>query len=208
MKTTPAFEPSAEIRRPRLARPLLPPSRGERGSAFTVALLVLVVLTIGGLILTLITQTEMRIGTNERTTNRSLYATDSGIQVAAARNLWNGTTSDPVNKLTFFLNTTTQDTGVTSPSTTFSDQVTVTPLVPLTWMPSAFGQVNQNTPNYLNITYVVNSTSSRVGVAGTTTQTVATKTLSSMIGIQPAVQQGAQANGLATYNSTTGQLLF
>ncbi|MBV8202862.1 MAG: hypothetical protein JOZ15_19775, partial [Acidobacteria bacterium] len=58
--------------------------RGERGSAFIVALLVLVVLTIAGLALTLMTQTEMRIGANEREANRTFYASDSGIQVSTA----------------------------------------------------------------------------------------------------------------------------
>ncbi len=173
-------------------------SRGERGSAFTVALLVLLVLTIAGLALTLITQTEVRIGTNERTTNRSLYATDSGIHVATARNLWRGSN---VPALTFFLNTTNQDTG-SSPATTFSDQVTVTPLQAMSWQPSFYGQVNQNTQNYSNITYVVNSVGTRVGVNGTTNQTIAKTTLSCMISIQPSPQQAAQVNNITLINTT------
>jgi Tfp pilus assembly protein PilX len=179
-------------------------SRSERGSAFTVALLVLLVLTIAGLALTLITQTEVRIGTNERTTNRSLYATDSGIQVATARNLWRGSN---VPSVTFFLNTTNQDTGGT-PATTFSDQVTVTPLVAMSWQPSFYGQVNQNTQNYSNVTYVVNSVGTRVGVNGATSQTIAKTTLSSMISIQPSPQQAAQVNNITLYNNTTDPLQF
>jgi Tfp pilus assembly protein PilX len=172
--------------------------RGEHGSAFTVALLVLLVLTISGLALTLITQTEVRIGVNERTTNRTLYATDSGIQVATARNIWRGSNSP---SLLFYLNTTQQDSG-TSPATTFSDQVTVTPLVAVSWQPSVYGQINQNTQNYLNTTYIVNSTSSRVGVNNTFSQTLSKKTVSSMISIQPADPAGAQVNNLTLYNST------
>ncbi len=171
--------------------------RGERGSAFIVALLVLLVLTIAGLVLTLITQTEVRIGTNERTTNRSLYATDSGVQVATARNLWRGTNSPAV---TFYINTTKQDTGG-SPATTFSDQVTVTPLVALASQPSFYGEVNQNTQNYSAITYVVNSVGSRVGVNGTTNQTIAKTTISSMISIQPSPQQGAQVANVTQYQT-------
>ena len=58
---------------------------GERGSAYIAALLVLVVLAIIGLSLMMITETEMRIGSNERTINRAFYAVESGLGVAAAR---------------------------------------------------------------------------------------------------------------------------
>ena len=65
-----------------------PPHRpAERGSAYLVALLVLVLLTIIGLSLSLITQTEMQIGANERLIERSFYVADSGISLATARTL-------------------------------------------------------------------------------------------------------------------------
>ncbi|HEX9940463.1 MAG TPA: PilX N-terminal domain-containing pilus assembly protein [Thermoanaerobaculia bacterium] len=57
---------------------------GEAGSAYIAVLLVLVVLTILGLILALVTQTEMQVGNNERTVNRVFYAADSGIEAAVA----------------------------------------------------------------------------------------------------------------------------
>jgi len=59
----------------------IPVSRGERGSAYLIALLALVVLTILGLALVLITQTEVAIGANDRTINRDFYTADAGATV-------------------------------------------------------------------------------------------------------------------------------
>ena len=53
--------------------------RAEEGSAYLIALLTLVVLTIVGLSLALITQTEMQIGANERTIQKVFYAADAGV---------------------------------------------------------------------------------------------------------------------------------
>ncbi|MEA2562372.1 MAG: hypothetical protein QOH06_3876 [Acidobacteriota bacterium] len=61
------------------------PTRGEAGSAYIVVLLVLVILAIFGIALSLITQTESQIGSNERTLNRVFYAADAGIELAVAR---------------------------------------------------------------------------------------------------------------------------
>jgi len=66
---------------------LRPHRSSEAGSAYLVAILALVVLTIAGLAVALITQTEMQIGANEKMIERSFYAADSGIALAAARTL-------------------------------------------------------------------------------------------------------------------------
>jgi hypothetical protein len=77
----------------RLHEPAPSPSIGpigrpsEAGSAYLVAILALVVLTIAGLSLALITQTEMQIGANEKMIQRSFYAADSGISISTARTL-------------------------------------------------------------------------------------------------------------------------
>jgi Tfp pilus assembly protein PilX len=57
----------------------------EAGSAYIIALMVLVVLSIIGLGLALITQTEMQIGSGERTLQKVFYSADTGIQAAIAR---------------------------------------------------------------------------------------------------------------------------
>lgn len=162
----------------------LPPAgrRRERGSAFTVALLVLLVLTISGLALTLMTQTEMRIGANERTTNRSFYAADSGIEVATARqNSLGGDTELHV----FKINTTLQDTGSSSAPTTFSDQVTITPLIPIASQLCNYTAVNNSGQQYSCITYVTNSTAARTGINGATTEGFSSKLVGAMLTMMP-----------------------
>ena len=62
-----------------------PHRRAEAGSAYIVALLVLVVLSILGLSLSLISQSELQIGANELTTHRALYGAESGVNLAIAR---------------------------------------------------------------------------------------------------------------------------
>lgn len=59
----------------------------EGGSAYIIALMVLVVLTVLGLGLALITQTEMQIGANERTLQRVFYSAESGLDTSTARAL-------------------------------------------------------------------------------------------------------------------------
>lgn len=158
--------------------------RRERGSAFIVALLVLLVMTVAGLALTLMTQTEVRIGANEREANRTFYASDSGIHVSSARTLWAGTNTQT---LTVLLNTTQQDTGASSaPPLTFADQITVTPLYPLYVGSAAGTSINQNQQTaYAAVTHVVNATSLRAGQLGSTTQNMAQKLVGSMIELQP-----------------------
>jgi len=68
-----------------------PVRRGERGSSYLVTLLALVALTILGLSLVLATQTEVQVGANERTANRTFYAADSGFHLITAEALANNT---------------------------------------------------------------------------------------------------------------------
>lgn len=65
----------------------LPGGRGERGSAYIIVLLVLLLLTVIGLSLVLVTQNELQIGANERLVNRVFYAADAAIPEWLARGL-------------------------------------------------------------------------------------------------------------------------
>lgn len=58
--------------------------RTEQGSAYLVTLLSLVVLTMLALALTFATQTEMLVGSNERTLQRVFYGAESTVHIAAA----------------------------------------------------------------------------------------------------------------------------
>ena len=64
-------------------------ARRRDGSAYAVTLLCLVVLTMLALSLALVTQSEMRIGVNERVIQRVFYAADAGVAAATARALAN-----------------------------------------------------------------------------------------------------------------------
>lgn len=58
--------------------------RSEAGSAYLATLLVLVVLTLLGLSLAVLTQTEVLIGTSEKQATRQVYAAGTGVQNATA----------------------------------------------------------------------------------------------------------------------------
>lgn len=59
--------------------------RFQEGSAYIVTLLVLFILTTIGLSLTLVTQTEMLIGSQERDIQNVFYASDAGLEIVTAR---------------------------------------------------------------------------------------------------------------------------
>lgn len=65
----------------------------ESGSAYIIALLVLVILSLLGLGLALISQTELQIGANELTSHRALYGAEDGVNLALAQQLIKGQTS-------------------------------------------------------------------------------------------------------------------
>jgi hypothetical protein len=145
----------------------------EAGSAYIIALLVLVILTIVGLALTLVTQTEVNLGANERTINRTFYAADSGVAVAVAKVL----VTDDHSSQMFKLNA---DAALPA----FEDQVTVTPMLPILDAPCNLCQVNSGNDFY-NITHAINTTAQRVGKTGGTDLPLAQKRVALMIGLQP-----------------------
>ena len=57
----------------------------ERGSVFIVALLALVLLTVVGLSLALVTETEMLLGSNEQVITETFYAGETGVSVAVGQ---------------------------------------------------------------------------------------------------------------------------
>jgi hypothetical protein len=133
--------------------------RGESGSAYIIALLVLVVLTIIGLALTLITQTEVAIGSNERDALRTFYATDSFSGLVKGMMANQEDHNVPITN-----NTTQQDTGKIMP-VTFADQVTVTPLIQTNVQPCFICDMGSDpTLNYKAITHILNSNDSRTGL--------------------------------------------
>ena len=66
------------------------PDRKDEGSAYIISMLVLVILSLLGLSLALVTQTEVRVGGAERTIERTFYAAGSGLELAISRGLADG----------------------------------------------------------------------------------------------------------------------
>jgi Tfp pilus assembly protein PilX len=133
--------------------------RGERGSAYVIALLALFVLTILGLALVVITQNEVQIGANERTINRVFYAADSGLAVGAAKTL----TSRDYTPQTVTL----KESNPGGATNNIAEVVSVTALTPVAisrcnWCPSNANGV----PQFFKVNHVVNATSDRLAWAG------------------------------------------
>ncbi|HKI03711.1 MAG TPA: PilX N-terminal domain-containing pilus assembly protein [Thermoanaerobaculia bacterium] len=146
---------------------------GEAGSAYVLTLIVLLVLTLLGLVLALITQSEVEVGANERTINRAFYGAEAGITASVTSFLFNNSRAG--NDLTFM------DPG----STIFGTHVEVSPMVQLNVGPCNMCEVNQNT-QYFNITHQIESEASRFGIDSDGNETIlARKSLEMMVVIQP-----------------------
>lgn len=69
------------------------PLAAERGSAFLLALIIIVLLTILGVSIVLVTETEMALGHTEKTIDRQTYAAETGLWAAITglvlTNRWN-----------------------------------------------------------------------------------------------------------------------
>ena len=155
-------------------QPSTPPA-GESGSAYVTVLLVLVVLTAIGLALTLVTQTELQIGANERSASRTFYAADSGIGVAVAKVL----VTNDYSASRFLINDNLDDGGRIA----LDDVVQVTPMVPILQVPCNLCQINQGSDFYY-MNHAVTSTASRESplAAGAP---LAEQTVTVMVGLQP-----------------------
>lgn len=177
---------------------LRPVKRGERGSAYVTALLALVVLTILALALAFVTQTEVRIGAHERMVNRTFYAADSGLGLAAAEALARG----KYTPTTVVLNE--QVTGTTH----VADRVEVSPLAPILTVRCDWCPANDDgVPEFWKVHHAATATAQRVSWDGSSTvppagaPVLAQKTLSVMFEFQPwptpPVESIADADALA-----------
>jgi hypothetical protein len=147
----------------------------QAGSAYIIALLALVVLSIIGLGLALITQTEMQIGSNERTTEKVFYAADTGIQMATARAI-------VVPDLTKFTISLKDNEKVL-----FKHEVAMSPFYPLmqaTCNLCEFNDPGEYKDQYKKVNFGVTAVATRKTVLPST-DALAAKTLSSLVEVQP-----------------------
>lgn len=159
--------------------------RSQNGSAYITVLLVMLVLTMMGLVLSLVTQTEMEIGANERLINRTFYAADAGIEVAIARAL---VTNDYTAKTFLYKDVTSGPVAELE----FGSEVSLTPMLPILDLPCNLCEIN-NASTYQGggsslrkINYAVTSTAVRYGLGGNgTRRPLASKQLSATIQVEP-----------------------
>ncbi|MCZ7651896.1 MAG: hypothetical protein M5U13_12350 [Thermoanaerobaculia bacterium] len=163
---------------PRTA-PLPPRRRRERGSAYIVALLVLVLLTIFGMSLALVTQTESQIGAAEKVATRTLFAADSGFGLAVAR-----------KQVTSAEGATTYDihTRAVGSSLAVTERVALTPIVQVNLALCTLCSLNETQVQgnqYRRTNHVLNATGEIRGVQGTEIGVSSSKLLSLMLEFQP-----------------------
>lgn len=159
--------------------------RHEAGSAYIITLLALVVLTILALTLALVTQTEVQVGANEKTANRTFYAADSGLGIAAAEAL----TSGRYTGMTLILN---RDKRITDEGwINTADRVVVSPFVPIQTVRCDWCPANDDgVPKFWKVNHAVSSTTQRIAWNGdvdppSDATLLGQKTVSAMFEFQP-----------------------
>jgi Tfp pilus assembly protein PilX len=165
--------------------PLRPARKAEAGSAYIAVLVVLVVLTLLALALSLVTQTEVQIGSNERTVNRVFYAADAGTQAGLAQVL----VSRDFTSHTYLLT----DTGLQLVTSTlqYGTQVVLANFSKVQEGPCNLCEINQagtyGSKDYKKTTLSFTSTASRFATinAGTAKTPLAQSTIEAMFEIQP-----------------------
>lgn len=159
----------------------------EEGSAYIITLMVVFILTIVGLSLTLITQTEVLVGQNERTVERIFYAADSGVGVAVARALVYNDHQPSEYRISSIKDVEASGAFNREDAITVQEGVAVSPFVPILSAPCNLCQINQGN-EFFEINHAVTSTATRTAAYnGTTGQDVpmARKAISAMVEIQP-----------------------
>jgi Tfp pilus assembly protein PilX len=165
-------------------RPRVPARAAERGSAYLFALMVLLVLTIVGLSLAVVTQSEVQIGGAEKTAVRVLYSSDAALRVQLASLFFN----DPQER-TLQFNPTVSFTGVD-----LQDRVQASAFFPIYSGPCNLCAVNTGNERFWNINHAVSAQTLRISSSGgSDLSTYADKTLGQMFLVQPMRERSIEA---------------
>lgn len=150
----------------------------ESGSAYVISLLALILLTIVGLSLTVVTQAELQIGANESQANRVFYAAESGISHSTARALTNADYASATLEV---------DEPYGNPLISPRYQIATSAFLPILDSPCNLCEIN-NVGSYADRAYrKVNHAVAVQGqrVAGANDSPLAQKAISSMLEAQP-----------------------
>lgn len=131
-------------------------AHAERGSAYLLALLVLLILTIVGLAATLSTESEAQLGKDDERSTNTFYSTDTGIAIATAKALVVPDLS--AARIELVVPTADADLHV-------RNRLDISALVPIEEAPCDLCQVNQDAP-FSQIHHALTVTSTRIAWTG------------------------------------------
>ncbi|MFQ5349254.1 MAG: PilX N-terminal domain-containing pilus assembly protein [Thermoanaerobaculia bacterium] len=176
------------------------PYRAQRGSVYIITLVVLLVLTVLGLSVALITQSEMQIGINERLGQTMFYAAGSGIDVSTAKAL----VAQDLRAMRL-----DQVVPRALPGLNVRNRVDVSRFRPIMNSPCDLCQVNDGQA-YKKLHHQVDATATRIGWQGPATPVpagvspLAQKRLEVMVSFQPwQLNPQAMIFGIGDFNQTT-----
>lgn len=180
----------------------------EAGSAYVITLLALVVLTILALSLALVTQTEVQVGANEKTINRTFYAADSGLSIWLAELLVKQKNPE---SMTVILNKISVGAKGNPLTANVADRVTISKgdLVnkyTCNWCPAA----ENNSQQYFHEDYVVSATAQRIAWDGSGSPpsdatVLGQKTLTATFRLEPVAEDVCQTGVDACKDSGSGK---
>ena len=166
------------------------------------------VLTILALSLALVTQTEVQVGSNERTVNRTFYAADSGLGHRRRRGPGESAT---YTGTTVILNKISVGAGSSS-AANVADRVTISALVPIQTVRCDWCPANANgVPKFFKVNHAVTATAQRIAWTGTgdppaDATLLGQKTLSAMFEFQPWPSPPVES--IPTDSATLAQVKF
>lgn len=153
----------------------------QRGSVYIITLLVLLILTVVGLTVASITQSEMQIGVNERLSQAAFYSANSGIDIATAKAL-------VVPDLRSFEIDLVEPANLANLN--IRHRLEVSPFQPILRAPCNLCQINPDSP-FFKINHAVASQSTRIAWMGPPNAVppnptpLAQKRLSVMVSFEP-----------------------
>jgi hypothetical protein len=158
--------------------------RRQAGSAYLMAILALVVLTIIGLSLSFATQTEMVVGSNERVSQRVFFAAESALHVAIARALHRADKRSYRLRIRDIVKDATDPFG--PPGWLVESLLEVAPVYPIASPPCNYCTINNSghtaSDSYYKVTHQLTVRGSLIGGNG---EVVAQKVITDWVEIQP-----------------------